>query len=91
MTDTEQAISSSNKEELGSRGEALSFRRQGGLRDPAFGDWGDILPKYPILGMFQLNFCLKTYETCSLLYVSVPARVAQWLERSVVRANKQAN
>jgi len=25
----------------------------------------------PFLGKFQLKFCLKTFETCSLLYVSV--------------------
>jgi len=23
------------------------------------------------LGMFQLKFCLKTFQTCSLLYISV--------------------
>jgi len=25
----------------------------------------------PFLGMFQLKFCLKTFQTCSLLYISV--------------------
>jgi len=25
----------------------------------------------PVLEMFQVKFCLKTFETCSLLYVSV--------------------
>jgi len=25
----------------------------------------------PFLGRFQLKFCLKTFETCSLLYITV--------------------
>jgi len=33
--------------------------------------WGIYYKNNPFLGMFQLKFCLKTFETCSLLYVSV--------------------
>jgi len=32
---------------------------------------GDLLPNNPFLGMFQLKFCLKTFKTCSLFYISV--------------------
>jgi len=48
------------KSKRGSRGEPL-----------AFGDFGDIYQKNPFLGIFQLKFCLNTFETCSLLYVCV--------------------
>jgi len=39
---------------------------------PAFGEFGDNIyyQNNPFLGMFHLQFCLKTFETCSLLYVS---------------------
>jgi len=30
---------------------------------PAFDDFGDLLQNNPFLGMFQLKFCLKTFET----------------------------
>jgi len=31
--------------------------------------WGIYYQNNLFLGMFQLKFCLKTFESCSLLYV----------------------
>jgi len=47
--------------------EAPSRRKQGGLRaEPsALGDFWRLTTK---LIMLQLKFCLKTFQTCSLLY-----------------------
>jgi len=52
----------------------LSFYLDGGLGGGAPGVrrfWGINYQNNPFLGMFQLKFCLKTFETCSLLCVSV--------------------
>jgi len=44
----------------------------GGGEHSAFGDFGDVYyQNNPFLGMFQKKFCLKTFETCSLLFISV--------------------
>jgi len=43
-----------------------------GLRadPPVLGGFGIYYQSNTFLGMFQLKFHLKTFETCSLLYVS---------------------
>jgi len=42
---------------------SLNLNGSLGAKPPAFGDFGDILPKESIFRMFQMKFCLNTFET----------------------------
>jgi len=50
-----------------------SLNLNGGLgaSSQRFATLGIYYQNNPFLGIFQLKFCLKTFETCSLLYISV--------------------
>jgi len=50
----------------------IEFKRRSGGEAPVLGELGDLLPKLSIFRhVFQMKFCLKIFEICSLLYVSV--------------------
>jgi len=56
---------------LGAKPTAARGNRFGGVASSAWRVLGIYYQNNPFLDMFQLNFCLKNFQTCLLLYISV--------------------